>query len=89
MGSREGVLPTCLTLGPHPTLLPADTNFAPQSSFAQSSDDPFSASAKGKERKKGLPPLVDASVMEAEKDVPEGVPVKKKKKKKEHGKKGS
>ena len=53
------------------------------------SDDPSSTWAKGKERKKGLPPPMDASVMEVEKDVPEGVPVKKKKKKKEHEKKGS
>jgi len=78
-----------LRLAPTPSLPLADTSFAPQPSSAQPSDDPSSALAKGKENKKGFPPLVDAPIMEAKEDVPEGVPLKKKKKEKEHKKKGS
>ena len=81
--------PLALRLAPTPSLPPADTSSAPQSSSAQLSDDPSSTLAKCKEKKKELPPSMDAPNVMAEEDMPEGVPLKRKKKEKEQEKKGA
>ena len=57
-----------------------DPSFAPLSSSTQPDHDPSPTSAKGKEKKKELPPLANVQVVEAEEEVAEVAQLKRKKK---------
>ena len=87
--SNKVYYPPALHLAPTLPQPPADSSFAPLSSFAQRDHVPFPTLTKGKEKKKELPPPVDVQDVEADKEVAEVTQLKRKKMEKEQEKKGT